>query len=95
MELVGKKILEDFKGRHSDAISSIDSWKDEIEEATWQNPHDLKLRYPKASIIGNQKVVFNFCGNKYRLFVIVSYKNQVIMVKKIGTHSEYDKWDLN
>jgi mRNA interferase HigB len=95
MFLVGKKILEDFKERHSDAISSIDSWRAEIKEATWQNPHDLKLRYPKASIIGSQKVVFNLCGNKYRLFVIVSYKNQVIMVKKIGTHSEYDKWDLN
>lgn len=95
MKLLGKKILDDFKQKHVDAQSQIESWKAEIEEAKWNTPHDLKSRYPKASLIGNQQVVFDICGNKYRLLVQVSYKNGMVLVKKVGTHKEYDNWNIN
>lgn len=95
MKLTGKILLNEFKKDHPDSNSSIESWEAEIEEANWQTPHDLKSRYPKASIIGNQRVVFDLCGNRYRLLTIISYKNQMAMVEKIGTHKEYDKWKLN
>lgn len=95
MKLTGKILLNEFKNDHPDSKSSIGSWEAEIEEANWCTPHDLKSRYPKSSIIGNQKVVFDLCGNRYRLLAIISYKNQMVMVEKIGTHKEYDKWKLN
>ena len=95
MKLLGKKILNDFKQKHADVQSQIESWIAEIEEAEWNTPHDLKSRYPKASLIGNQQVVFDICGNKYRLLVQVSYKNGMVLVKKVGTHKEYDNWNIN
>ena len=64
MKLLGKKILNDFKRKHADAQSQIESWIAEIEEAEWNTPHDLKSKYPKASLIGNQQVVFDICGKK-------------------------------
>lgn len=93
MNLIGKQLLLDFKKKHSDASSHIDSWIAEVEEEQWDTPHDIKKRYPKASIV-NQYVVFNICWNKYRLLTQVSYKNKVVLVTKIGTHKEYDKWNL-
>lgn len=94
MKLLGKKVLYDFKEKHADARSQIDSWEAEAEEAQWSTPHDLKSRYPRASLTGNQQVVFNICGNKYRLWVQVNYKNGIVLIKKIGTHKEYDNWNI-
>lgn len=94
MKLIGKQILTNFKERHTEARSQVESWEAEVEEAQWNTPVDLKQRYPKASILKDQYVVFNICWNKYRLLVRVNYKNKIVLVKKIGTHKEYDNWNL-
>lgn len=94
MKLIGKQILDNFKGQHADARSQIESWEAEVEETQWGSPADLKRRYPKASILKDQHVVFNICWNKYRLLVQISYKNSVVLVKKVGTHKEYDNWNI-
>jgi mRNA interferase HigB len=95
MKLLGKKMLYDFKEKHADAGAHIDSWAAEVEEAQWNTPQELKLRYPKASILKNLRVVFDLCWNKYRLLVRINYKNKIALVEKIGTHKEYNKWNLN
>ena len=94
MKLIGKPILNNFKEQHADARSQIESWEAEVEEAQWSSPADLKRRYPKASLLKDQHVVFNICWNKYRLLVQVSYKTNIVLVKKIGIHKEYDNWDI-
>lgn len=95
MKLIGKKLLQEFKEKHADARSQIESWEAEAEEAQWQTPHELKGRYPKASLIKNQQAVFDICRNKYRLLTQINYKNSIVLIKKIGTHKEYDNWDTN
>lgn len=95
MKLIGKKLLQEFKEKHADARSQIESWEAEAEEARWQTPHELKGRYPKASLIKNQQVVFDICRNKYRLLTQINYKNSIVLIKKVGTHKEYDNWDTN
>jgi mRNA interferase HigB len=94
MKLIGKQILTKFKEQHTETRSQVESWEAEVEEAQWNTPVDLKQRYPKASILKNQHVVFNICWNKYRLLVQVGYKTKIVLVKKIGTHKEYDNWNL-
>ena len=94
MKLIGKQPLRNFTERHADARSQIESWEAEVEEAQWSTPHELKSRYPKASIVKSQNVIFDICRNKYRLWVKVNYKNQTVLIKKIGTHKEYEKWEI-
>ena len=94
MKLLYKKLLHDFKEKHADARSQIESWEAEVEEAQWNTPNDLKKRYPRASLVKNQRVIFDICRNKYRLLVQVSYKNGIVLIQKIGTHKEYDNWNL-
>jgi len=94
MKLLGKKLLDDFKQKHADAQSQIESWEAETEEAQWNTPHDLKRRYSKVSLLGNQQVIFDICRNRYRLLALVNYKNGIVLVKKIGTHKEYDNWKI-
>ncbi len=94
MKLIGKKLLYNFKKKHADARLQIDSWEAEVEEAQWSSSADLKQRYPKASFLKNQYVIFNICWNKYRLLVQVSYKTNIVLIRKIGTHKEYDNWNI-
>ena len=94
MKLIGKPELEDFQTQHADARSHITSLITEIEDGQWKTPHELKEHYPKAKTVGDKNVIFKICGNKYRLWVKVAYKTLTVFVKKIGTHREYDAWDI-
>jgi mRNA interferase HigB len=40
---------------------------DIVTHAEWRNPEDVKVSYPKASILKAGRVVFNIKGNDYRL----------------------------
>lgn len=94
MKVLNKKVIDDFKRSHADATKSLDSWFAEVQKAQWRTPNQLRGRYPKASILKAGHVVFDVVGNKYRLWVQIAYKNGVVFVKKIGTHKEYDGWEI-
>ena len=94
MKVIGLPLLQDLKNRHADVKTQVDAWLSEVEIAQWDSPQDLKLRYPSASILSDNQVVFNLKGNKYRLLVKIGYKSKTISVKKAGTHAEYSKWKL-
>lgn len=61
------------------------------ENKNWLSPQDVKNQYGNASICGNNRVVFNIGGNKYRLVVEIQYQAGIVWVKFIGTHTQYDK----
>lgn len=92
MRLVGRSVLFDFCKKHADVSSQVMAWCAEMEEAQWEAPSDIKVRYPAASFLADNRVVFNLKGNKYRLDTKVNYKYRVILVRRIGTHAEYSKW---
>lgn len=94
MKVIGKSILEEFKIKHSDICSRIDAWYAEATKAEWKKPLDIKQRYSAVSILSNDHVVFNLKGNKYRLLVQINYKNQIVLIRKVGTHNEYMNWQI-
>ncbi|GIK72114.1 MAG: hypothetical protein BroJett021_11020 [Chloroflexota bacterium] len=61
--------------------------------AQWQSPADVKADYRSASIVGNNRVVFNIKGNTYRLVVIAAYHQGRLFIRFVGTHAEYDSID--
>ncbi|MDD4700548.1 MAG: type II toxin-antitoxin system HigB family toxin [Oscillospiraceae bacterium] len=92
---MNKKLLQAFVEKYADARLQIGAWVAEIEEAKWDTHHQLKNRYPRASILKNRHVIFNICGNRYRLWVQISYKSGVVVIKNVGTHKEYDNWNID
>jgi mRNA interferase HigB len=92
MKILGRNTLADFKAQHKDASSQIDAWEAEVAAMNWAKPSDIKARYGSASFLGDNHVVFNIKGNKYRLLVQVTYKSKIVLVKRVGTHQEYMKW---
>jgi mRNA interferase HigB len=94
MKVIARNVLDDFGRKHADIASQINSWLCEVEDAQWQSPADLKRRYPHASILSENRVIFNLKGNRYRLEAKVGYVAKIILVKRMGTHAEYSKWNL-
>ena len=78
---------------YSDAADSALAWYRHVLAADWKTPADVKRDYRNASILKDGRVVFNIAGNKYRLVVWINYAYQVIYIRFIGTHAQYDKID--
>lgn len=89
MKVVGIKKLQEFSNIHADVRSQLESWLHEAEAAEWVTPHDINSRYPSASFLADRRVVFNIKGNEYRIDTKISFKNQVVLVIRIGTHAQY------
>jgi mRNA interferase HigB len=96
MRIISKKTLKDFyeQSKYSDSKSSLEAWHKEVLKLDWKNPNEVKEMYRNASIIGNEKIVFNIAGNKYRLIVTINYYAKIVFIKFIGTHKQYDKVNM-
>lgn len=92
MILVGKRLLVDFAQRHASARDAVSAWISEVEAASWRSGADVRARFASASVVGNSRVVFNLKGNRFRLVAEVNYSTQIVLVRRIGTHAEYDSW---
>lgn len=95
MRVVSRAALREFWEQpiYQDSEQPLKSWYEEAKNANWQNPQDIKALYRNASFVGNNRVVFNIHGNKYRLIVAVNYKFAMVYVRFVGSHAEYDKVD--
>jgi mRNA interferase HigB len=91
LRVIAKKLLREFWEKHSDCEQQLKSWYQETSKAEWQNSNEIKLDYPTASIIGNNRIVFNIKGNSYRLIIKINFDYQMVWIRFIGTHSEYNK----
>ena len=93
MRVIAKSTLVQFwnKPEYNDAKGALKSWYDKAMKARWVTPQNIKVHYRSASICGNNRVVFNIAGNKYRLVIEMQYQAGIAWVKFISTHAQYDK----
>ena len=95
MRIIAFKALREFyeKPEYADSEISLRAWYHDAKSSEWKNSNELKKQYKNASIVGDGRVVFNIKGNDYRLVVAIDYEFQVIFIRFIGTHKQYDKID--
>ncbi|MFM8766437.1 MAG: type II toxin-antitoxin system HigB family toxin [Rubrivivax sp.] len=93
MRVIAVSTLRAFWERFPDAEQPLKAWYEEATSASWNQPAEIKAQYRSASVPKNRRVVFNIKGNDYRLIVAVAYKLQIVYVKFVGTHKEYDAVD--
>ena len=93
MRIIVKRILRRSweLPNYSDSRGALEAWHSESIKADWKTPQDIKDQFRSASVLKSNRVVFNIAGNKYRLIVAVDYQRQVMFIKFIGTHKQYDE----
>lgn len=93
MRVISIKKIRDFweTPKYKNSEQSLRSWYSEAKRADWKTPDDIKKQYRNASFLANDRVIFNIKGNDYRLVVAIKYEFQIVYIRFIGTHKEYDK----
>jgi mRNA interferase HigB len=95
MRVIARKTLREFWecSEYADSQDPLEAWYREALHAEWSDPMEIKAQYRSASILKGGRVVFNIAGNKYRLVVGINYPTQIVFIKFIGTHKQYDQID--
>ena len=93
MRIFSKKMLREFWEKHAEAKAGLQAWYEETLRVDWQTPVDIKNAHANASIIGENRVVFNIQGNAYRLIVKIHYDRGYVYIRFVGTHAAYDRVD--
>lgn len=91
MKLLGLVKLAECKRKHARSRGPLDVWRVEVEQAQWSGPQDIKQRYPSASFLAGNRVIFNIKGNDFRLVVKVQFRNGIVLIEWVGTHAEYGR----
>jgi mRNA interferase HigB len=85
--------LNVFGKKHANARKSLATWKSVTEQAKWNNKQEVLTDFPKARMIANNRVRFEIVHNTYRLIAYIDYADQIVEIRFIGTHTEYDRID--
>ena len=93
MRIVSKRKLREYWLNHNDCEGQLLTWYKETKKANWSDFEEVKQRHSTSKIIGSDRVVFKIKGNHHRLIVKVNFEYQIIWIRFIGTHSEYDTVD--
>jgi mRNA interferase HigB len=92
--IIARKPLLEFCKKYPEAKTGLLTWYYELEKADFRNSNELKRRYPDASIIADNRIIFNIQGNKYRLIVRILFEYKTIQIKWFGSHSEYNNIEV-
>ncbi len=93
MHVVKKKTLQDFWRTHPASETPLRAWLKDAARAEWRTMHDIKAYARTADVIGDNRVVFNIGGNKYRLVVLCLLVKGRLYIRFVGTHAQYDRID--
>ena len=91
MRIIARSTLREYWQKHPDTEQPLKAWFDDAFRANWQSPSDIKEVYANASIIANNRVIFNIKGNNYRLITYIDYQAQIIFIRDVLIHADYDK----
>ena len=95
MRVIAKRTLREFWENYPDSEQQLMVWYQEVTKSEWNNPNEIKEQYTSASILKKSRIVFNICGNKYRLIVEINFPRKWVFIRFIGTHKDYDIIDAN
>lgn len=92
MQIIARRALVQFWERHPRAEAPLRSWCSLVDASDFRSPADIKALFgTSVDFVGDNRIIFDIGGNKYRLIVRVSYEYRRVLIKFVGTHSEYDR----
>jgi len=91
MHVITKKTLDDFSLKHPEARIALGTWHKRMKRSRPASTNEIKRLFKGTDYIGNDRYVFSICGNKYRIIALIFISTQIVFIRFIGTHAEYDR----
>lgn len=93
MRIIARSRIIEYYTQHPDTRTALEEWFQKVRKAEWNSFSDMKQMFNSVDSVGNQHYVFNIRGNNHRLIVVVKFTIKTVLIRFIGTHSEYDLID--
>jgi mRNA interferase HigB len=94
VQVIAKSTLRAFWTRHPAAETPLKAWHAIVSRADWTGPADVKRVFgTSVDFVGDNRVIFDIGGNKYRLVAHCAYPYRRVLIKFVGTHADYDRID--
>jgi len=93
--VITRRTINNYRSAYPEAAQALQKWYADIKLANFGSMNELKAKYGNASVVTDNRVIFNFHGNKYRLIVRLNFRYKAIQIKWFGTHAEYDLIDAS
>ena len=90
MRVISKPAIKEFSRKHSGALEPLMHWYRITKRASWSTPADVRVDFRHADFVGKY-TVFNIAGNKYRLIATIKYQWQIVYIRDILTHTQYNE----
>ena len=94
MRLISRNTLVAFWTAHPETKTSLARWTNVIKATKWHSTDEVQRSFPKAKVLNAERVRFEVAGGNYRLIAAFDFGRQIVFVKFIGTHAEYDRADV-
>ena len=85
------KLLRDFAQKHPNTRSALNHWYRLISQRNFRSIAELREIFPHADRVEGW-TIFNIGGNKARLIATIHYDQQIVVIRHVLTHAEYDRW---
>jgi len=93
MRLIARSVLLAYAEAHPETAVSLERWYRLVKAAVWSSMDDVRRTVPKAKVLNRERVRFEIAGGNYRLIVSFDFRRQIVFIKFLGTHAEYDAVD--
>ena len=80
MRIIAKRTLQNFWERFPNSKQQLLSWYQVFDKNNFENSNTVRSMFGSADFVGNNKVIFNICGNHYRLIVKINYNTQICLL---------------
>ena len=95
MRIIAINTLREYWMTHPDTQQPLSEWYVKVSRAHWKSFNDMRLDFNSVDYVGNQHYVFNIKGNNYRLIVAVKFTPELVYIRFVGTHQEYERIDVS
>lgn len=92
MRVVSNKILKDFAAKHPAANDPLQDWRKIAEATIFTSYSNLRSSFKATDRVGDY-YVFDIGGNKYRIVTAIHFNTQMLFIRYVFTHKEYDAWN--
>jgi mRNA interferase HigB len=93
MRLIARSVLVAYAARHSETAAPIERWHRLVKAANWASMDDIRQAAPRAKVLNRDRVRFELAGGNHRLIAAFDFRRQIVFIKFLGTHAEYDAVD--
>ena len=93
MRVIARNVLLAYARVHPETAIPLERWYRLVKAANWTSMDDIRRAAPKSKVLNRDRVRFELAGGDYRLIAAFDFRRQIVFVKFVGTHDEYDAID--